>query len=152
MLHLKLVRLVGVVVALAGVPLLAASAQTQAPTAPTPGASPPATTLPDAAPMPPKAILPRPADKSATAPGKVNALVGLTVFSSDGSKVGTVQSVSAAPDGSVKAIRIKTGGFLGFGGKVVAIPEGRFTKSGDNIQLGMTADEVGKLPELKEQS
>ena len=65
---------------------------------------------------------------------------------------GTVHGVSAAPDGSVKAIHIKTGGFLGFGGKLVAIPEGRFTKSGDNIQLGITADEVSKLPEVKEQS
>jgi hypothetical protein len=59
----------------------------------------------------------------------------LAVFSSDGSKMGTVQSVSAAPDGSVKAILFKTGGFLGFGGKMVAVPEGRFTKAGDNIQL-----------------
>ena len=81
--------------------------------------------------LPPTAVPPRPADKSATAPAKVNPLVGLAVFSSDGSKMGTVQSVSAAPDGSVKAIHIKTGGFLGFGGKLVAIPEGRFTKSGD---------------------
>ena len=95
---------------------------------------------------------PRTTDKSVTAPGKVNPLVGLAVFSSDGSKIGTVQSVSAAPDGSAKAIHIKTGGFLGFGGKLVAIPEGRFTKSGDAIQLGMTAEEVGKLPEVKEQS
>jgi sporulation protein YlmC with PRC-barrel domain len=87
-----------------------------------------------------------------TAPGKVNPLVGLAVFSSDGSKIGTVQSVSAALDGSAKAIQIKTGGFLGFGGKLVAIPEGRFTKSGDAIQLGMTAEEVGKLPQVKEQS
>ena len=102
--------------------------------------------------MPPTGAQPRNTDKSATAPGKVNALVGLAVFSSDGSKIGTVQSVSAAPDGSVKAIQIKTGGFLGFGGKLVAIPEGRFTKSGDNVQLGLTADEVSKLPAVKEQS
>ena len=102
--------------------------------------------------MPPTAVPPRTPDKSATAPGKANPLVGLAVFSSDGSKVGTVQRVSSAPDGSVKAIQIKTGGFLGFGAKLVAIPEGRFTKSGDNVQLGITADEVSKLPEVKEQS
>ena len=91
-------------------------------------------------------------DRSATAPGKVNPLVGLAVFSSDGNKMGTVHSVSAAPDGSVKAIHIKTGGFLGFGGKLVAIPEGRFTKSGDTVQLGISADEVSKLPAIKEQT
>jgi PRC-barrel domain len=159
--HLKLFRLVGAVVVLTGVPLLAASAQTQAPTPPSPGASPPAATKPDAAPTPmtkpanpseSPATAPRRTDKSATAPGKANPLVGLAVFSSDGNKMGTVHSVSAAPDGSVKAIHLKTGGFLGFGGKLVAIPEGRFTKSGDNIQLGITADEVSKLPEVKEQS
>jgi hypothetical protein len=102
--------------------------------------------------MPPAATPQRPVDKSVTAPTQAKSLVGLSAFSSDGSKMGTVQSVNATPDGSVKAIHIKTGGFLGFGGKLVAIPDGRFTKSGDSIQLGMTADEVGKLPEVKEQS
>jgi hypothetical protein len=89
--------------------------------------------------------------KTAAAPAK-HPMVGLNVFSSDGSKIGSVQSVNAGPDGSVKAIRLKTGGFLGFGGKLVEIPEGKFTKSGDNIQLGLTSDEVHKLPEAKDQS
>ena len=35
---------------------------------------------------------------------------------------------------------------------MVAIPDGKFTKTGDNVQLGMTSDEVSKLPEVKEQS
>jgi PRC-barrel domain len=83
---------------------------------------------------------------------KVNPLVGLAVFSSDGSKLSNVHSVNVEPDGKVKAIHIKTGGFLGIGGKLVAIPEGKFTRSGDNIQLGLTSDEVSKLPEVKEQS
>ena len=98
------------------------------------------------------AIAPRSGDKAATAPAKVNPLIGLAVFSSDGSKLGSVHSVSAEPDGKVKAIRLKTGGFLGIGGKLVAVPDGKFTRAGDNIQLGMTADEVSKLPEVKEQS
>ena len=111
----------------------------------------PPATRPTAPPEKP-ALTPRPTDKSATAPAKANPLIGLAVFSSDGSKLGTVHSVSAEPDGKVKAIRLKTGGFLGFGGKMVQIPDGKFTKSGDNIQLGLTADEVSKLPEVKEQS
>ena len=86
-----------------------------------------------------------------TAP-KVNPLVGLAVFSSDGSKLGNVHSVNVEPDGKVKAIHIKTGGFLGIGGKLVAIPDGKFTRAGDNIQVGLTSDEVSKLPEVKEQS
>ena len=79
-------------------------------------------------------------------------MIGLTVFSSDGNKLGSVQSVDAGADGTVRAIRLKTGGFLGFGGKLVEILEGKFTKSGDNVQLGMTSDEVSKLPEVKNQS
>ena len=94
----------------------------------------------------------RPALPRTTEAPKVNPLVGLAVFSSDGNKLGNVHSVNAEPDGKVKAIHIKTGGFLGIGGKLVAIPDGKFTRSGENIQLGLTSDEVSKLPEVKEQS
>jgi hypothetical protein len=152
--QLKPIRLIVLAVALTGAPL-AAFAQTQPSMPPAPSASPP-TTQPEASPLPPAAVPQRPVDKSVTAPAQAKsltkALVGLAVFSSDGSRMGTVQSVSAAPDGSVKAILIKTGGFLGFGTRLVAIPEGHFTKSGDAVQLGMTADEVSKLPEFKQQS
>jgi hypothetical protein len=154
-------RLMGAAALLASVSTLALA---QAPSSPPP-TSPPAT-KPEPAPMPappaskpstdparPSATTPaRPStDKSATAPAK-NPLIGLSVFSSDGSRLGTVHSVNAEPDGKVKAIHIKTGGFLGFGGKLVAIPEGKFTRSGENVQLGMSSDEVSKLPEVKEQS
>jgi hypothetical protein len=44
-----------------------------------------------------------------------------------------------------------TCGFLGLGGKLVAIPDGKFTRTGADIQLGMTAGEVSKLPEVKDQ-
>jgi len=154
---LKPARFAGAVVAIASLPVLAI-AQSQSPPPSSTPSSPPAATQP--APTPPPAAKPstepmspatRPADKSATAP-KANPLIGLAVFSSDGSRLGTVQAVSAEPDGKVKAIHIKTGGFLGFGGKMVAIPEGKFTRAGENVQLGLTAEEVSKLPELKKES
>ena len=151
---LKPARFAGAVIAIVGLPLIA-TAQTQSPPESTPS-SPPAATTPAPAPAP--AVRPTepssPAvrsDKSATAP-KANPLIGLAVFSSDGSRLGTVQAVNAEPDGKVKAIHIKTGGFLGFGGKMVAIPEGKFTRAGDNVQLGMTSEEVSKLPEIKRES
>jgi sporulation protein YlmC with PRC-barrel domain len=153
---LKPARFAGAVVAIVGLPLIA-SAQTQSPPASTPS-SPPAATTPAPTPAPGPAVKPTepssPAvrsDKSATAP-KANPLIGLAVFSSDGSRLGTVQAVNAEPDGKVKAIHIKTGGFLGFGGKMVAIPEGKFTRAGENVQLGMTSEEVSKLPEIKRES
>ena len=145
---LKPARLAGAVVAIAGLPLLA-SAQTQTPSDATPS-TPPAATQP--APTPAPAARPTaPAEKSATAP-KADPLIGLAVFSSDGNRLGTVQAVNAEPGGQVKAIHIKSGGFLGFGGKMVAIPEGKFTRAGENVQLGLTAEEVSKLPEIKKES
>ncbi|HEY7084222.1 MAG TPA: PRC-barrel domain-containing protein [Hyphomicrobiaceae bacterium] len=149
--HLKLVRLVGTVVVLAATPWLPVVAQTQAPSPPSSSAPPPGG-RPEQMPKAPGVMQPGSGGKSATAPGSANPLIRMAVFSSDGSKVGTVHSVSTGPDGSVKSLHIRTGGFLGFGARLVAIPEGRFTRNGDNVQLGMTADEVGKLPEVKEQS
>ena len=153
----KSVRLLAAAAAISGASLLPATAQQTPPPSPT---TPPAATKPEPAPMPQTSPATRPTDpamtprtdKSVTAPAKANPLIGLAVFSSDGSKLGTVHSVSADPDGKVKAIRLKTGGFLGIGGKLVSVPEGKFTKSGENIQLGLTSDEVSKLPEVKEQS
>jgi sporulation protein YlmC with PRC-barrel domain len=154
---LKRIRLLGTAAVLAGVPLLSATAQTQSPAPAPPSASPPMTTQP-ATPMPQPATKPAdraekpalnsPGDKSATAPAVVNSLVGLAVTSSEGTKFGKVQSVTTR-DGKVTAIHIKAGGMLGLGGKLVAIPQGKFTRTGDNVLLGMTADEVSKLPELK---
>jgi hypothetical protein len=92
-----------------------------------------------------------PASKPVTAPAKVHPLIGLAVFSADGTKLGAVNSVASGADGKVTAIHIKTGTFLGFGGKLVAIPDGKFTRKGENVQLGMTAEEVSALPEVKGQ-
>ena len=79
-------------------------------------------------------------------------MIGLSIIASDGTKLGSVRSVAAGPDGKATAIYLKTGGFLGFGGKIVAIPDGKFTRSTEAILVSMTADEVNNLPEAKEQS
>jgi hypothetical protein len=129
---------------LVGAPLAA-----QAQTAPSPTSPPPAS-RPETTPMPPaQRPAPLPNDKSAS-PVQTNPLIGLAVFSADGTKLGNVQSVATNPDGKATAIHLKTGGFLGIGAKLVAIPDGKFTKTGDRVQLSMTSDEVGKLPEYKE--
>ena len=145
---LRPVRILGAMAILATAPLIAANAQTQPP-APS---GPPAASKPETAPLPTQKplITPR-ADKSVTPPAKVHPLIGLAVFSSDGNNLGTVHSVASDADGKVAAIHIKTGSFLGIGGKLVAIPEGKFTRSGVNVRLGMTAEEVSKLPEVKGQ-
>jgi PRC-barrel domain len=151
--NLKPVRLLGAA-ALLSVSALAAAAQQ----APAPQPSTPAEKPPMAKPEPAPQTAPTPAPQKPATPPKSEAkpaahpLMGRTAFSADGSKVGDVRAVNTAPDGKVTALHIKTGGFLGFGGKIVAIPEGKFTEKGDNIQLGLTAEEVSKLPEVKDAS
>ena len=61
-----------------------------------------------------------------------------------------MDSIDGQPDGKVTAINIRTGSFLGFGTKLVAIPEGKFQRAGDIVQIGMTAEEVSKLPTIKD--
>jgi biotin carboxyl carrier protein len=123
---LKPVRILGAMAILATVPPIAANAQTQSP-APS---DPPAASKPETAPLPTQKpmITPR-ADKSVTAPAKVHPLIGLAVFSADGNNLGSVHSVATDSDGKIAAIHIKTGSFLGMGGKLVAIPEDKFTRS-----------------------
>jgi len=77
-------------------------------------------------------------------------MLGLSVFSSDGSRIGDVNAVNTDPDGNVTALRVRIGGFLGFGARIVAIPEGRFERSGQEVRLTFTADEVARLPEVRD--
>src|SRR5262245_34097097 len=122
--------------------LPAAAQQSPAPTPP--GEKPPAT-APEPGPGPQR---PHAAPPSESPAG--HDLVGLSVFSSDGSKIGDVRAVNTGPSGNVAALHVRTGGFLGFGGRVVAIPEGSFAKTGPDIRLTLTADQVSNLPEVKE--
>ena len=146
--NLTPMRLLGAA-ALLSVSTLAAAQQAPAPEPP---AEKPPMAKPEAAPQ--TAPTPTP-QKPATSPSSSQAkpahpLLGLTVVSTDGSKVGDVRAVKITPDGKVTALHIRSGGFLGFGGKIVEIPEGRFTRKGDNIELAFTAEEVSTLPGVKD--
>jgi sporulation protein YlmC with PRC-barrel domain len=79
--------------------------------------------------------------------GLYSSLIGLGVMSSDGERLGNVQNVIADPDGKA-VIFVKTDGFLGLGPRTVAIPEGKFSHTGEFIQLALTVQEVSKLPEV----
>jgi sporulation protein YlmC with PRC-barrel domain len=93
--------------------------------------------------------LDRKAKESPVAAAARKDLVGLAVFGSDGQKVGDVQAVKVEAGGPIQEIHVRTGGFLGFGGRMVAIPAGKFSKSGQSVQLAMTSTEVKALPDLK---
>jgi len=107
------------------------------------------------APEPSQPEKPPMAQKPATPPSSsetksAHPLMGLTAVSSDGSNIGDVRAVKTTPDGKVTALHVHSGGFLGFGGKIVEIPEGQFSRSGDRVQLTFTGEQVSKLPAVKD--
>jgi hypothetical protein len=65
-------------------------------------------------------------------------------------KIGEIKGVKADPAGRIEEIHVKTGGVLGFGGRIVVIPGSKIARGGQTVQLAMTADEIGKLPALAE--
>ena len=118
-----------------------------------PSPSPPPAAKPDAAPV--QQTTPAPEQKPTPAPSKTvtataQTLVGKNAFSSDGTRIGDVRAVRTAPDGKIAALHIHTGGFLGFGGRIIEVPEGRFTFSGQDVRLNLTADEASKMPAVRD--
>jgi sporulation protein YlmC with PRC-barrel domain len=115
---------------------------------PVPSPDSPAKAAPDARPVSPDgAKAADPSTGKAADAGKAE-LLGLAAVGSDGKKVGEVSAVKTEGDGKVVEIMVKTGGFLGLGGKTVAIPADKFAKTGETIQLAMSSADVGKLPAL----
>lgn len=78
------------------------------------------------------------------------SLLGLDVFSQDQNRVGSVEKVINSARGEVQAIVIKTGGFLGFGGKLVSITHDRIGMRERYVQVALSAEEVSRLPEVKD--
>jgi sporulation protein YlmC with PRC-barrel domain len=142
MLTLKRARVFAVVTVFAGTSLLHVAAQSPSPA---PSGAPPASNAP-------AGELPKSGPLGRSAAPAQNPLIGLAVFSSDGDRLGTVDSVDGEPDGKISAINLRTGGFLGFGTRVVAIPEGKFQRVGQFVKLVMTTEDVGKLPALKDRT
>ena len=143
-------RIIGTTAVLVAVPVATVIAQTQSPP-PTPQSPPVAATPQSPPPASPQPTSPTTsAEKKAVAPAATGNLVGLAAKSSDGTDLGKVQRVIMLP-GRNTAIELKVGGFLGFGGHMVAIPDDKFNHIGDIVQVNMTADEINKLPRAKEQ-
>ena len=148
---LKPLRILGAATLLSVSALAAMAQSTTAPSSP-PAEKPPMV-KPETAPAPQTAPTPAPqtSPKVTTGPA-ASTMVGRSALSSDGNKVGDVRAVKTAPDGKVTAIKLKVGGFLGFGGKIIEVPDTKFTQKGDTIQFGYTSDELSNLPEVKDAS
>jgi sporulation protein YlmC with PRC-barrel domain len=80
---------------------------------------------------------------------------GTSVLGSDGAKIGSVDDILFERNGSIKALVIGVGGFLGIGAKEVAIPFKQFqVASGsdgkaDVLTLSMTKDQLAAAQDFK---
>lgn len=89
-------------------------------------------------------------DDSATAPSlNINRkdLSGMTIYGSDGQKIGGVSKVLGDESNSVKAVTADVGGFLGMGSREVVIPVDKLKKGADKdrLEVSMTKDELQNL-------
>ncbi len=74
-------------------------------------------------------------------------LIGAPVIAADGIKIGQVSDVSTTPDGQIDQIRVLTGSALGFGERVVAIPQPAFMIRGRRVTLpDLTSGDVEAFP------
>jgi sporulation protein YlmC with PRC-barrel domain len=82
-------------------------------------------------------------------------LRGTSVLGSDGVKIGSVDDILIDRNGSIKALVIGVGGFLGIGAKDVAIPFKQFQVvagtegKADVLTLSMTKDQLTDAEDFK---
>jgi sporulation protein YlmC with PRC-barrel domain len=82
-------------------------------------------------------------------------LRGTSVLGSDGVKIGSVDDILLDRSGSIKALVIGVGGFLGIGAKDVAIPFKQFQVvpgtegKSDVLTLSMTKDQLADAQDFK---
>ena len=74
------------------------------------------------------------------------ALIGASVYSAEGSEVGTVAAVTVGQDGHINEIRFTTPSRLGLGARTVAVRQDSFVAMEGAVVLDMSAEEVDALP------
>lgn len=75
-------------------------------------------------------------------------LVGKTLYGADDEEVGEIQDVAMGTDGTVESVLIDVGGFLGIGGKTVAVPVDQVEMQGDKVMAsGLTKEQAEEMPE-----
>lgn len=90
------------------------------------------------------------------APGDLAAskLVGATVYNTTNETVGEISDVIISPNGTVTAVLIGVGGFLGMGEKTIAVPYAALKAArGDNnalkISIDGTKESLKAMPDYK---
>jgi sporulation protein YlmC with PRC-barrel domain len=81
----------------------------------------------------------------------VQRLIGRTVRNLQDETIGDVNSVILTRDGTVSAVIVGVGGFLGIGEREVAIPwqDLQIRNNGEDVRTSLTKDAVRALPEYR---
>jgi Golgi apparatus protein 1 len=74
--------------------------------------------------------------------GQGPSMVGLSIYSTDGTMLGEVTGVKRRPDGSLEAIEADLGNPLGLGATSVLISPSDLRWKGDGVELQMAAEQV----------
>jgi sporulation protein YlmC with PRC-barrel domain len=84
------------------------------------------------------------------APGmRASKLMKQRVYNESGQKIGEIEDLVIAPDGTLSAAVVEVGGFLGIAKHKVAIPVKQFTAIHPKVVLpGATKDALKSLPEF----
>jgi sporulation protein YlmC with PRC-barrel domain len=77
-------------------------------------------------------------------------LIGKEVIGSDGKVLGEIKDVISGVDGHLQAAIIETGGFLGMGGRKVAVPMTKMKIEGERIGADLTIEQAADMPEHQE--
>jgi sporulation protein YlmC with PRC-barrel domain len=82
---------------------------------------------------------------------RASKLIGSEIYNDKDEKVGTVDDLIVAADGTVTLAVLSVGGFLGIGKKTVAVPSRLFKpgKDGKITLPGATKDELKGMPEFR---
>jgi len=89
-------------------------------------------------------------EEAAIAPGyRATKLLKQKVYNDKGEKIGEIDDLVVAPDGTLTAAVVEVGGFLGVGKHRVAIPVKQFTALHPKITLpGATKEALKELPQF----
>ena len=75
------------------------------------------------------------------------SVLGKTVYTEDGRKIGQVQDIIIAPGGKVSYLIIGAGGFVGIGRHDVAVPAAQVRDHGGRLEMpGATQDVIRTIP------
>lgn len=118
---------------------------TPAPTTPTP--APSQTSPPATKPVPTVPATPSQKEETMTQ-AQAKAWVDKAVYSSDGSKLGTVSEIRLDSSGKISELDADIGGFLGIGQSRVRVMPSQFKLAGDRVILTLTSAQTKDLPKI----